>query len=57
MVQVAKSNGDYATVSAALASITDASKDNPYVIRIAPGIYSEYIDLKPYIDLEGSGEG
>ena len=57
VVQVAKSNGDYATVSAALASITDASKDNPYVIRIAPGIYTEYIDLKPYIDLEGSGEG
>ena len=57
VVNVAKSGGDFTSLSAALAAITDASKDNPYVIRIAPGVYSEYIDLKPYIDLEGSGEG
>lgn len=59
VVVVAKSGGDYTTISAALAAITTASASNPYVIRVAPGVYLEPggIDLKPYVDIEGSGEG
>ena len=52
---VAKSGGDYTTVSGALASISDNAADNPYVIRIAPGVYNEQIQLKSYVDIVGSG--
>lgn len=32
----------FATIAAALASITDNSVNNPYVIRLAGGIYNAY---------------
>ncbi|MCU1399210.1 MAG: hypothetical protein JWN62_2319 [Acidimicrobiales bacterium] len=48
----------FASVREALASIKDNSATSPYVIKIAPGIYTETASLtmKPYVDLEGSGE-
>ena len=51
--------GDFALLSAALASITDASATKPYVIKIAPGVYTETatVALKDYVDVEGSGQG
>lgn len=57
VVVVAESGGDYTSISAALDSITDATATNPYLIRVAPGIYNENVDLKAYVDIEGSGEG
>jgi hypothetical protein len=57
VVWVAKSGADFTTVVDALASITDASADKRYLIKIAPGTYEGYIDLKSFVDLEGSGEG
>lgn len=55
---VAKSGGDFTSLQAALASITDNSANNPYVIRIAPGVYTETSAtyLKDYVDVVGSGE-
>lgn len=52
-------SGDYSTLSQALASITDASESNPYVVRIAPGVYVETspVALKSHVDIEGSGQG
>jgi hypothetical protein len=46
-------------LSTALASISDASSSKPYVIRIAPGTYTETspVELKSYVDVEGSGQG
>ena len=42
VIWVADDNtGDYASLSAALDSIEDATADKPYVIKIAPGIYTE----------------
>jgi hypothetical protein len=55
LVTVAPSGGDFTTITAALTSITDASATNLYVIRIAPGIYSERVQLKPYVSLVGAG--
>ena len=51
--------GDFLLLSTALASITDASASNPYVVRIAPGVYTETspVALKTYVDVEGSGQG
>jgi hypothetical protein len=52
------STGDHPSLSTALAAITDAAVDKPYVIKIAPGIYTEGapVVLKNYVDVEGSGQ-
>jgi hypothetical protein len=58
---VAKSGGDYTTVTAALnaigTTIPASDSTHPYVIKIAPGTYNEPggISLKNDVDLEGSG--
>ncbi len=57
VVWVATSGGDFTSVQTALDSITDASADKPYLIRIAPGIYTEQVTLKEHVALEGAGEG
>jgi len=49
-----------ADLLAALASITDASASNPYLVKIEPGIYdvgSVVLQMKQYVDMEGSGVG
>jgi len=57
IIYVAKSDGDFATITAALNSIADASATNPYLIRVAPGVYEEQVTMKPYVSIEGAGEG
>ena len=52
---VAKGGGDFASVQAALNSITTASASNPYLVYVAPGVYTEQVTLKPYVTLEGAG--
>ena len=42
-----------------LKGITDSSSTNPCLIKIEPGIYdigSKSLQMKPYLDIEGSGE-
>jgi len=56
VVVVAKSGGDFKTITAALESITDASDINRYLVWVAPGIYEEQVIMKPYVDIEGAGE-
>lgn len=59
VVTVATSGGDYTSLSSALASITDASTTKRYVVRVAPGTYTETqtLSLKSYVDIEGAGTG
>jgi len=59
VVWVATSGGDFTSLKSALASITDNSALQTYVIKIAPGTYTETsaVALKSYVDIEGSGEG
>lgn len=59
VIIVAKSGGQFTNLQAALASIPDASSDNPYVIYIGPGIYTvdDTIQLYSYVSVVGSGEG
>ena len=59
VIIVATSGGDYASPVEAMNSITDASESNPYLVKIMPGVYnigSNSVQMKPYVDIEGSGE-
>ncbi len=57
VIIVAKSNGDFNPIGLAVDSITDASASNPYLIWVAPGWYDEAVTLKPYVHLQGAGQG
>lgn len=59
VIWVATSGGDFTSLSAALASITDASSSMPYLVRVAPGRYAESgpVALVDHVDVEGSGDG
>jgi hypothetical protein len=49
-----------AAVLEALAAIQDAGPTNPYLLKVEPGIYdlgAEPLVMKPFVDIEGSGEG
>jgi len=56
VVIVAKSGGDYTTITAALNSITDATDTNRYLVKVMPGVYTEQVTMKSNVDIEGSGE-
>jgi hypothetical protein len=53
---VAKSGGDFNTITAALNSITSASEANRYLVKVMPGVYTETVTMEQYVDIEGSGE-
>jgi len=55
LIVVAKSGGDFNTITAALNSITDASDSNRYLVWVAPGTYAERVTMKSYVDIEGAG--
>jgi hypothetical protein len=58
VITVAKANGDFTDPVAAVNSISDASATNPYLVVIGPGVYTitETLQMKPYVDIAGSGE-
>jgi hypothetical protein len=56
VVVVAKSGGDYSSVQAAIDSVSGAGADNPYLVWVAPGVYSETVTMKPFVHLQGAGQ-
>lgn len=57
VVIVAKAGGDFTNITSALTSITNNSTDNRYLVWVAPGVYTETVRMKQFVDIEGSGEG
>ena len=57
VITVATSGGDFTSVAAALASISDSSSDNRYVVRVMSGVYTEteLAVVKSYVHVQGSG--
>ena len=53
IVDVAPQNADFTTIQSAIDSITDASSSKIYTIRVYPGIYTENVTLKSYVNLVG----
>jgi hypothetical protein len=56
VVIVAKSGGDHTSVQDAIDGITDAAADNPYLVWVAPGVYSETVTMVPHVHLQGAGQ-
>lgn len=50
-------NGDFTTIQAALAAITDNSDTRRYLVKVGPGRFSGPVMLKPFVDVEGCGPG
>ncbi len=58
IVQKTAASGVYTSIRAALASIPagSPSADNPFVIKVMPGVYDEgQINMRSYVDIEGMG--
>jgi hypothetical protein len=57
VITVSTAGGDYTSVTAALASITDNSSTNRYLVQVMPGVYTEsdLVEVKEYVHLRGSG--
>jgi hypothetical protein len=56
-ITVAKKGGDFTSISASVAYITDSAENNRYVIEVGPGEFSEkQIDMRgrPYVAIVGS---
>lgn len=56
-VVVAQSGGDFDSIQAAIDSITDNGSGQRYLVWVAPGLYNEAVTMKPYVDVQGAGEG
>jgi len=55
-VTVAKQGGKFRTITAALDSITSATENNHWTIKVGSGVYNEQVVLKQYVDIVGSGQ-
>ncbi len=54
VVVVAKSGGDYTTITDAMNDISPSSSDS-YLVWVAPGLYQEQVTVKSYVHMHGAG--
>lgn len=54
---VAQAGGDFTSIQAAIGACVGAGKNNPYLVRVMPGVYNESsITCQKFTDLRGSGK-
>jgi hypothetical protein len=54
---VALTGGDFTSIQVAIASCAGAGRNNPYLVRVMPGVYNEPIIIcQKFVDLRGSGK-
>jgi hypothetical protein len=54
---VAISGGDFTSIQSAILACGGAGKNNPYLVRVMPGIYNDpLVNCKKYVDMSGSGK-
>lgn len=56
VVVVAKSGGDYTSITDAMNAISPSSSER-YLVLVMPGVYEEQVTVKQYVHLKGAGEG
>ena len=56
VIVVAKSGGQFTSVQTALDSISSDESER-YLVWVAPGVYTETVQMKPFVDIAGAGEG
>ena len=60
IITVSSKNGDFSDLGSAISSVASkASKTNPFLVVVGPGVYSisTTVKLAPYVYVEGSGKG
>ena len=58
VVSSAPSPGQFSSITAAMASITDASALKPYIVNVGPGVYvEEDIDVKSFVSVRANTSG
>lgn len=57
VVTVSESGADFTSVAAALASITDAAAERPYLVQLGPGVFEEtqLVDVQAFVTVRGAG--
>jgi len=53
---VAKTGGDFTTITGALGACASTGPTNGYLIRVMPGVYNENVNCLQYIHLKGGGK-
>lgn len=56
-VTVDPGGATFPTIGAALASITDNKLQKQYLLYVGPGTYNEQVTMKPYVSIQGAGQG
>jgi pectin methylesterase-like acyl-CoA thioesterase len=56
-VTVDPGGATFQTIGAALGSITDNSLQKQYLLYVGPGTYNEKVTMKPYVTIQGAGQG
>jgi hypothetical protein len=56
-VQVQPGGGTFSTITDALNSISDASMKKQYLVQVGPGTYTEVVNCKPWVFIQGAGQG
>ena len=56
VVTVAKSGGEFDSIQDAIDSISDAASNKRYIVLVYPGLYTEQVTMKDWVDVRGTSK-